>query len=363
MSEERLSGAISKIVAAMSTCTLYSPEHPTVEELLSKALGILEPLYAEDALNITVLGDTLIFNGAPVATCASHIWSFMKKLRSKGIDRVIIRRGAQTAELKSFVSALALRGEVPSSSPHISVGKVEVMFKADAEVRELINSGLIKVNEAYEGISRFRRLDIHSLDEAVIGFISALKRDADVIKAIVPVKAHSEYTYVHETNVAVLTIFQAEALGLEGEGLHEAGLAGLLHDVGKMFIPKEIIEKKEKLDEKEWKTMQMHPVYGAIYLSGLPEVPEISVIAAYEHHMMYDGSGYPETKRRGKKQHIMSQMVSISDFFDALRTKRSYRGSLSVHTIAGLFNETSGRGFNPMLVQNFLEALKGIKAF
>ncbi|MBP1735603.1 MAG: cyclic diguanylate phosphodiesterase, partial [Deltaproteobacteria bacterium] len=187
-----------------------------------------------------------------------------------------------------------------------------------------------------------------------------LRQEADVLRVISPVKSYSEYTYTHNTNVAILSIFQAEALGVKKDMLHEIGQAGLLHDVGKMFISKDILDKPGKLDEKEWEEMRNHPSYGAMYLATLPEVPRIALIAAYEHHMKYNGSGYPDTRKRGRKQHIISQMIAIADFFDALRTERPYHQAVGVPVIVGLLKELSGKEFNPFLVENFLAALRKV---
>ena len=87
------------------------------------------------------------------------------------------------------------------------------------------------------------------------------------------------------------------------------------------------------------------------------------MVAAYEHHMKYNGMGYPKSKRRLTSHHLISQLVAISDFFDALRTQRAYRTSFGLSAIIGLLREGSGTDFNPVLVDNFLLSLKRIKAF
>jgi HD-GYP domain-containing protein (c-di-GMP phosphodiesterase class II) len=359
--EKRFSDALAYIVAALSNCALYSPEHLAVEEFSTKALTLIEDLYVEDSFSLTLLAESLIFNATPVSDMGTHIFRFTKKLRSKGIERVIIKKGVSLEEFKTFITALASREErTVSSTSHIAVGMLEVRFKAEGDLASMMDESIAKVNEVYEGVSRFRRLDIRGIEDVVGGFIAALEREANVLRNLSPVKAHSAYTYVHETNVSVLTIFQAEALGLKGEALHDAGLAGLLHDMGKLFVPKEIIEKQTMLDEHEWSTMKLHPTYGAIYLSKLPEVSKGAVVAAYEHHMKYDGSGYPQTKIKTRKQHLISQLVAISDVFDALRTKRPYRPSFEVPAITAVLKEGSGKDFNPVLVDNFIDACKGI---
>lgn len=360
--EKKVSIFLAYIVAALSNCALYSDKHPAVEEFSRKALAILEGLFVDDVLNLTVLAESIIFNDTPLSDIGTHTYTFIKKLRVKGIDRLVIKKGVGREELHSFIKTLASREGSVSSSPNIAIGVLEVRFKAEEDTSAIMEESTARVKEVYDGVSRFRRLDVHGLEDVVVRFITALKREASMISNLNPVREHSLYTYVHEANVSVLTIFQAEALGLSGELLHDAGLAGLLHDVGKLFIPKEIIEKQAKLDESEWNIIKLHPVYGALYLSKLQDVPELAVVAAYEHHMKYNGMGYPKSKRRLTSHHLISQLVAISDFFDALRTQRAYRPSFGLSAIIGLLREGSGTDFNPVLVDNFLLSLKRIKA-
>lgn len=359
---DKLSDFISYIVTAMSNCALYSKEHPAVSELSEKALTILDNLYIDDTFSLTLLGKNLIFNDTPVTEKGIYIENFRKRLRAKGIEKIIIKKGIDTEELQRFIFKMALKEETPGSSDHILVGTVQVRFRsAEAEVFAMMDENISMIKDAYQGVSRFKKLDMFGLEDAVVGFISALKKEANLLRIVSPVKSYSEYTYVHAANVSILTLFQAEFLGLKGESLYDAGLAGLLHDVGKMFVSKEILEKQTRLDGEEWNEIKRHPSQGAIYLSTLQDIPKLAVIAAFEHHMRFDGKGYPETKRRGRKQHIISQLVAISDFFDAIRTERPYRKALEIQAVVGLMKEAAGKDFNPLLVDNFLNALKRIR--
>lgn len=361
---EKIPGIISNIMTAASNCSLYSKEHPSVCHFLGKALKDMEGLFADGSFALTILGGTLLFNDEKLTDSSLHIGNFMKKFRRKGIDKLVIRKGLEPEEFASFVSDLIQPGVAPRSSGNLSVGTVQVSLGSDEglDVSETIKEGTEKVEEIHQRLSRFGELDTVGLEDVVVSFISTLRREADILRMVSPVKSHSEYTFAHTTNVTILSIFQAESLGLQGEMLHEVGLAGLMHDVGKMFVPKEILDKPGKLDEEEWRAMKNHTVYGAMYLSAIREVPKLAVITAYEHHLKYDGSGYPETLRRGKKQHIISQVVAISDFFDALRTERPYRKALEVPVIIGLMEEAKGKDFNPPLVDNFVRSLKEITA-
>jgi len=355
---EKILELISNFMTALSNCTLYSKEHPSVYNLSERSVAILGELYNEDRFNIAVLGERLIVNDAPFLEKSIHVNSFMTKFRRKGIEKISIAKGVTPDELRDFISEMALSDRIAGTYPNIASGVVEVNLKAEGyDLSSVMDENRGKIKEIFQGMSRFKTLDMVGLENVVISFISTLKQETNILRVISPVKSHSEYTFTHATNVAVLSVFQAEYLGLKGELLHNICLAGLLHDVGKMFISPEVLEKQTKLEEKEWAEMKKHPEYGALHLTKLPDVPKLAVIAAYEHHMKFDGTGYPDTKRRGKKQHPASQIIAISDFFDALRTERPYRKALEVPVISGLLKEGAGKDFNPLLLDNFLTAL------
>jgi HD-GYP domain-containing protein (c-di-GMP phosphodiesterase class II) len=356
---ESFSKFLSSVVTAISQCSLYSKEHPAVAEFCEKSIDFLKELFIDDSISITHLGGNLVFNDMPLTEKGIHVESFMKRMKTKGIDKVIFKKGISTEEIINFISQMASKDEVPKSDEHILVGTIRVSLKTTGDdLSEIIRTNISRVQGVYQEVSRFKRLDTVGLEDAVLGFLSALKKEANVLRLVSPVKSYSEYTYIHTSNVAVLTLFQAESLGLAGETLREAGLAGLLHDVGKLFVSKDVLEKQGKLDDSEWKEMKKHPVYGAMYLCSLEDPPRLAVIATYEHHLKFDGTGYPDTKKHVKKQHIISQIVALSDFFDALRSERPYRKAFELNALIDLIKGGAGKDFNPLIVDNFISALQ-----
>ena len=362
---ERVRSMVTDIMTASSNCSLYSRRHSSVARLAQKVLKEMEQMYTDNAVSFTILGNTLMFNDfIKVSQKSLHVTTFMAKLRRKGIEKVIIKKGITPDEFTRFIADLSPPTIMPRSSPHLSLGVVDVKLTVDegVDVSTVIDRDTRRVQQIHHGLSKFGKLDMVGLEEIVVSFIAALKREANILNIVSPVKSHSQYTFAHTTNVTILSVFQAESLGLKGDILHEVGLAGLLHDVGKMFIPKEILEKDSQLSDAEWDVMKKHTLYGASYLSALRNVPRLAAIAAYEHHLRFNGSGYPDTKRRGKKQHLVSQIVAISDTFDALRTERPYRKALSVPVIVGILEKGAGTDFNPVLVNSFLSNLQSLQA-
>nr|NIR12454.1 HD domain-containing protein [Desulfobacterales bacterium] len=169
--------------------------------------------------------------------------------------------------MADFIAALVSVSGKPISSAHLQVGIVEVKFSTGStdDIPAEIEEDIEKVKEINQELSKFGKLDMVGLEDVVMSFMSTLQREANVLNIVSPVKAHSEYTFAHTSNVTILSIFMAECLGLQGDILHEVGLAGLLHDVGKSFIPLEILEKEGKLTDEEWNIMRNHTVYGSMY--------------------------------------------------------------------------------------------------
>lgn len=357
---DKFSGFISLAVSALSDITLYSPDHPAVLEVCQKAVTSADELYLDESMSITLLGGTMLFNDAPVKGKGLHLEKLRERLRKKGIEKVVIKKGVRPEELKRFLTGLSSRTGALTSSPHVLVGSVEVLLKPSKEtVAAEMSENVAAVGRACREVSRFKKLDMLGLEDAVFSFISVLRRETNVLRIISPIKSFNE----HSTNVAVLTVFLAEFLGLKDEGLYEVGLAGLLHDVGKMLILKEVLTKQTDLSKEEWEEMMKHPVLGALYLGTLEDSPELAAIVAYEHHMHFDGGGYPVRRGRVREPHLVSQMVAVADFFDAMRTSRVDGKPLEAAAIIALMKDSSGKIFNPLLVDAFASALKRIEAF
>ncbi len=352
---------ISTLMSAISNCSLYSKEHVSVENLTKKSLDTLNGLLTErESLEIMVVEDHLVVNKTPARNMGHHGTSFIKRLKRKGISRIDFLKGVTYAELKQFIADLSDPESELKPYPHIKTGIIDVRtskytIKGDGET--LTSEQVERVKEIYHSISPYRRISVSGLEEIVVNFIVTFKREANILKLISPVKAYSEYTYTHATNVAILSMFQAESLGARDDLLHDIGIAALLHDVGKLFISKDILEKKGKLDKKEWEEIKLHTLHGARYLAKIDGLTQLAPIAALEHHLRYDCKGYPSLNAGEREQHFCSQIIATSDFFDALRSRRPYKRDWQIQEIIALMKEGSGTEFNPFLVDNFSRAL------
>lgn len=368
MDENLRNGIINiakNMVTAMTNTSLYSTEHSQVKRYLEKAhASILDLLKDRDNITFVIIEGDLIADNYRISA-GIFLSKFTENIQRKGIGSLTFTAGLTQEELMSFIRALALpagtESEV-SSSPNIKIGNVEVKIrknyvseKQDKEVYDSIGSKQMhEFMEIYEDMEEHKKIDVIGLQKIITNIMNAFKEEINPLKALAPMKSLDEYTFTHSVNVCILTILQAMRLGFEGQILHDMGIAALLHDVGKLFVPEEILSKDAKLNEEEWRIIREHPIKGAVYLMDIVGIPGLSVVVAFEHHLRYDFSGYPKVKP-GWKQNLCSQMTALSDVFDAMRTYKKYRAAIAEEEILPVIAQESGKDFNPFLAENFIK--------
>lgn len=360
-------------VIAVSNGSLYSGDHPQVNRLCQKALIHLnESMEGQSAITFMGIDGAIICEGEPIEDNI-FLSRFAQILKTNGVEHVEVYRGVTLHELYTFTTKLIKKKEasgIPASTTHIRLGKIEVAqtrspakdlrIKGEKEKSDLFDlsvAELEQLKEIYNEVHNQKTLRVMGIKEIVTALVEAVKQEAIPFMVLVPLRNLDEYTFTHSINVCILNLCQAMALGIEGQSLHDIGIAALLHDIGKLFIPSEILNKPGKLDEAEWALIQQHPIRGAQYLIDIPGISRLASVTAFEHHIKFNYGGYPKISANWK-QNLCSQMTTISDFFDALHTNRSYRSSLDADQIAAIMHDRSGIDFNPALIKNFFKILK-----
>jgi putative nucleotidyltransferase with HDIG domain len=156
----------------------------------------------------------------------------------------------------------------------------------------------------------------------------------------------------HAYHVAALSVAIGNAMGMDSKRLDDLRLAALLHDVGKLAVPKAILEKPGPLSTSEWQIMQRHPAYARNMLEAAHARPEV-VDAAYAHHERWDGSGYPRGLR-GVEIPLSARIVALGDVVDALSSKRAYRGAWREDNVREHVEAGAGIQFDPGVVDAYL---------
>jgi len=361
MNDATFRGLIWNLVVGISQGRFYSIDHESVVVAAQRVQSLLGE-FPDGSCTIMVLKDDLVFNNTLFRESGMHGDKLVRLLGAKGISRVEFLPGVSAEEIRRFLADVAAVKAPPGRFAHIRLGRVEMGAAAPGADAGLVDAAfhseqLARVQAVYGQVSPFRELPLVGLEEVVTTFLLTFRRGANLLRLLSPVKTHSEHTYTHAINVSILAMALAEGLGLKEESVQAIGIAALLHDVGKLLIPKEILHKPGALSTEEFGTIMKHPLYGAAYLARVEGLTPLAVLVALEHHRKYDTSGYPALRDSGRRQHAASQIVAIADFYDALRSHRPYRRSLELAEIIGIMQKDSGRGFNPGLLRRFSQLM------
>ncbi len=361
---------VRSFTTALATIRLYDPHHPQVLNLCRQALDQLRQRKTDTGdVTLKSINNRLIFQDVRLTENLSverllramhtHDLSFIKFDRTIGLEDLL-----RMAEKLSGPPLHTSAQSFPSNST-IVYGKVgvrpqkqETTSAEGTRLQDVVDENLDKFMDIYRRIGHGKTIHTTGLEKIVQQFISVFHDQQEVMLALAPIRSMDEYLYTHSTNICLLNLAQARLLGIDGQMLNDIGIAAMLHDVGKMFLPAEVLNKQGKLDDREWELMRDHPRLGAQYLLNCPGIPRLAVVTAYEHHIGYDGTGYPRSFR---KLNPCSYMTSISDIYDALRTRRTYKEPLSFDQIKTIMSASAGKALHPELTHSFLTALSQLE--
>lgn len=228
----------------------------------------------------------------------------------------------------------------------------------DIEIQNVISEELR--NETMKSLkSLFRSVEknssainMDSISCKVENIVEELILNRHMLVNMIDLKGFDNYTYAHSVNVAVLSIIIGISMRLNRSELTKLGLGAMLHDIGKVFIDKELINKPGKLTKKEFDNLKRHSKLGYDYVRDKFQLPVKSYIAILDHHERYDGTGYPNQKT-GDDISSFGKMVALADVYDALTSERPYRKALPPSEAMEYIMGNGQVHFDPELVKIF----------
>lgn len=367
MSSERtpIEQLIVETTAAINARGLYGAQHPSlitaIERVVRRVDEFLAAGGAED-VTFVIVGDELLADQKPLRKESLFQRHFVTSLRRRSVERLTLAKGITFDEIARFIEAMS-QGFTPNSTPHLIVGRVEAAFlDADSGDQEkgtgAAEDGATaeRVERAKEAFTRFRTeksVAIGQLEELVAGLVESLARSTRSMLPLAKLKDHDEYTFVHSINVSILVMSMARWHGFPNEQVQTIGLAGMLHDIGKLAIPLDVLNKPGRLEGEEWNLMMSHAERGAWYLASTPSTPPLPIVVAYEHHLRYDGRANYPVLSTPRRPNLASQMTSIADTFDAICTLRPYQPAKSRAAAIEIIRKRAGTFHDPFLVANF----------
>lgn len=370
INRQEFRGLAAALVTGQRSLSLYPPGHPHIKTAIDDCYGLLRTLLQRaQQIPIVLAGNEFVVGDLQVPVAGEAFVELSKVLARAGIAKLIFIEGMRSWELQALLRALNLDSE--SLDGH---GGVERLLE-DEEVEHIVattiavesaedqpDDMLVRAWETYTaGLRVVRRLRhgyrtngvLDTLDETkefVRDIVELGAQQTRPLLALQALKVHDEYSFTHSINVATLTLVIAQGLNFSKYDLHEVTMAAILHDIGKERVPGEVLRKPGKLDDEEWKEMADHSLVGAKMLATTEGVGDLAPIVAFEHHLKQTSAGPGAARWR---LHLVSEMVTIADVYDALRSTRPYRGEIPPDRAMEIMQEEAEEKFNPDLFAGF----------
>lgn len=379
---------------AKRNATLYDSEHPVVLEAMRDLHQFLqESLSGHPSIKIFIHEDTFFVGNKVLLEDSLQLYSLLMALKERQITAVQLDAGVEPWELEHLIGVLNLRtdevrrlggpracleghgvqritvGSAVDAGPRISHGTEEkagpgedvqggdsrsparpaTTMKVDPQ--DAYRAGLRVVDElTYQASTNFP-LNLWKARKVVNYFIDILAEDSAVLLGIAALKNYDEDTYHHSVQVSMLSLLIGSQLNLDRPLLLALGLAGLLHDIGKIRIPQELLASPGKLSPEEEVIVRRHTVYGARILRELPGLLRLAMVVAFEHHANYNLSGYPQITAKAVP-HLLTRIVQVADIFDATTSsRRAYRRPKRLGEALKVILDGAGTIFDPVLAK------------
>jgi putative nucleotidyltransferase with HDIG domain len=368
-----------RLAAALRGAQLYAPSHPLVQRAFESLYESLNQLLTDQpSIAVGIIGNEIIVGDLPLPKAAESMGEMIRRLKSLGIERIAFERGVTPEELQTLAMTIAHPERRPDqaapgveqadplaafgSLAHIRVGRIQTEEKKEqssadvATIRRLYSNATNLASAVWDTAQSEGMPDQKAARALVDSLAQAVSANRTALIALTALKNYDNYTFTHMVNVSVLTMSQARALGIDGAPLRELGLAALMHDIGKVRTPTEVLNKPSKLTDAEFEIMRMHVVDGAEILRRTPEMPAIAPVIAFEHHLRIDGTGYPFGVQRGMLN-IGTQLCGIADVYDAMRSQRAYQQAFPSDRILEVLKRNDGHQFDQNLVRRFTQLL------
>jgi putative nucleotidyltransferase with HDIG domain len=355
---------VRKLAAAVRAAQLYAPTHPIVTrstKALAESLSLIHA--AMPSIAIGLVGDDLVVGDLPISRAAENYAELMRRVQQAGIERIVIDRSVEPNELVTLVRGLA-RSDKSNNDlerlPHIRVGRLQsedgaTSGPADMEAIKGLYHDAVGMAESLWDTAKVDGIpDPNATRSMIDSLAQAVAQNRTALLALTALKNYDNYTFTHMVNVSILTMGQARGLGIDGTLLRELGIAALMHDIGKVRTPTEILNKPEKLTDNEFEILKRHTVEGAEILRSTPDMPSLAPVVAFEHHLRADGTGYPVGAMR-PTLNLATTLVGIADVYDAMRSQRVYQEAFPTDRILAVLQRNHGLQFDQHLVRRFAQ--------
>lgn len=380
---------VNLLHATFKIAGMYEANNNRYIEQATKLRGVLKQIFDDEPdFSLAIKGGYMYLNGARLKVgreSEAAITYFLDSWPELGMAGLTFSSGLDPRELDKFVffmtgykgsenieenyeavknrfNELGIENIVPIKySQEAEEPEDEDKYKAiRVKAKKTFFSAISVVHNTMNQVKSHDTINVARTKRAVQQLIDVIIEDESALMEMTALRNFDDYTYVHSVNVCVLSLVLGHNLGLDRKRLSNLGVGALLHDIGKTKLPIELVNKPDSYDEYDWELMRQHPLYGVKFLLKTRSVEETTGRAAsaiYEHHISYDGTGYPELLKK-RLPTLFARIVAIADTYNAMSSGRVYhrKRNLPDEVITSMANRV-GTTFDAILLKVFINSL------
>ncbi len=368
--EARVDETIGLIAVAATTSGLHGAAHPRASAAVGRLLAQLEALLAgEPELALVLRGGALLAQGRPFTRVSRHGFSLVRRFRRRAIGHATFLAGIAEDEVRAFVADLARTDDAPvRAHPHLQVGRIDLSEPepggADDEPgserpRRLATARdrVTVVQECLADFAKGGKLAVGDLSRVVQDLWGRLSEGSDPLALFAPWEGEARWPAVQAHNVAALAMALARLAGVPPASCRDLGVAALVHNVGKALLPPDLTAREIDLSGDQLEFLFDHPRIGLDALLQVGELPPLALVVTFEHHLNYNGTGYPRLARP-RRPHAAARVVAVADAFVTLFTARGGRGLLTREGTVAWLDGHSGSTLDPAWVGALRELIE-----
>lgn len=346
-----------RLTALLRTARTYDVTNQAFQRQLNDCLAMFQKIYEqdEDEVALVAVADYFYLNGVRIRAQKQLLavyHTLMSEFERRSLGGVRFLPGLSAPELERFFQLFlgaedsAMGERLPQMVAEASIEHVVPVPAVELDEDDLTKE-LDERNDQATERGRAKRVfwravlgtkkillraqqngrpDLRHAKRLVQPVVDSIMRHEFSIVGLTALKDHDEYTYAHCVNVSVLSVGMGQVLGLSRQTLADLGVTGLLHDMGKISVPADVLQKPAALSAEEWRLMRRHPLEGLRMLTRMPGLTPLAIDGmrvCLEHHMNFDRTGYPELQAEWG-QATLSRIVAVADCFDAITAHRAY---------------------------------------
>lgn len=373
--QPHLRDLLTTLSAARRSSQFYPPEHPAVEQAVGDLKSVVDILHSGGAkVELTFFEGDLVFADRVMTQESILFDQLIRDTSALGIESLQILPGVGVGELTRAVRILASdASDIEAGGGierviqaarlegvqfgHVRPARAEVDGVDDAERDRQTYEGAVDLVRDMDQFVRSERPASGLPVRAAVGaLVERVRMRRSAMLELASLRDYDHYTFYHSANVAILSLALGSLISDEPRFLSALGAGALMHDIGKLAVDREILNKPGTLTPEEWKSMRDHPVSGARMAAQMPRLDRSTAVIILEHHMGYDGSGYPR-RPPGQRQHLASRIVAVADVYDAMTSRRAYSEARAQNEAMALVAASAGNSLDPTLVRLFVTML------